>query len=139
MVQQPTIRSAAQEAVATILDKAPTAHQGVQAAKASPDKSQTRARGPQIAVISPQNAILRPLPFNEPLLYRQARHRVYAGWFKAFSPTMTVSHLLFAVGTTVYILFAIPIEERDLEDSLRGQREYQKRVPMLIPRWSRKD
>ena len=49
-------------------------------------------------------------------------------------PTMTVSHLVFALMTTAYILVAIQLEERDLVahfgDAYRG---YKKRVPMLIP------
>ena len=47
---------------------------------------------------------------------------------------MTATHLLFAVVTTAYILFAIRLEERDLVANLgKKYREYRKRVPMLIP------
>jgi protein-S-isoprenylcysteine O-methyltransferase Ste14 len=46
---------------------------------------------------------------------------------------MTVTHLLFAVVTTSYILLAIRFEERDLVDAHREYSEYQKRVPMLVP------
>ena len=46
---------------------------------------------------------------------------------------MTVTHLLFAVATTAYILIAIQLEERDLMAAHPEYAEYRKRVPMLIP------
>jgi protein-S-isoprenylcysteine O-methyltransferase Ste14 len=63
---------------------------------------------------------------------------MYVGWMFAFwaTPTMTVTHLLFAVVTTAYILVAIRLEERDLADTLPEYRRYRERVPMLIPRLS---
>jgi protein-S-isoprenylcysteine O-methyltransferase Ste14 len=76
------------------------------------------------------------LAFGTPGLYRYVRHPLYVGWFFAFwaTPTMTVSHLVFAIMTTVYILVAIQFEERDLITHF-GQtyRDYKARVPMLIP------
>ncbi|MGB8168338.1 MAG: hypothetical protein WCF18_12645, partial [Chthoniobacteraceae bacterium] len=50
------------------------------------------------------------------------------------TPTMTVAHLVFALGTTAYILLAIRWEERDLMTYHPEYAEYRKRVPMLIPR-----
>src|SRR3954466_16268901 len=49
------------------------------------------------------------LPFGTPVLYRYVRHPLYVGWFFAFwaTPTMTMSHLVFAIMTTAYILVAI--------------------------------
>ena len=48
---------------------------------------------------------------------------------------MTVSHLVFAVATTAYILFAIPIEEKDLSHVLPEYDEYKKTTPALVPRF----
>ena len=76
------------------------------------------------------------LPFGTPSLYRHVRHPLYVGWFLAFwgAPTMTVSHLLFAIMTTAYILIAIQLEERDLITQHGAvYRNYRERVPMLIP------
>jgi protein-S-isoprenylcysteine O-methyltransferase Ste14 len=77
-----------------------------------------------------------PLAFGTPGLYRYVRHPLYVGWFFTFwaTPTMTVSHLVFAIATTAYILVAIQFEERDLIVHLgQAYREYRERVPMLIP------
>jgi protein-S-isoprenylcysteine O-methyltransferase Ste14 len=77
----------------------------------------------------------RPLPFETPGLYRVVRHPLYVGWFFAFwaTPTMTVTHLLFAGMTTAYILIAIRLEERDLAELHPEYEAYRQRVPMLIP------
>jgi protein-S-isoprenylcysteine O-methyltransferase Ste14 len=77
----------------------------------------------------------QPLPFKTPALYRVVRHPLYVGWFFAFwsTPTMTATHLLFAVMTTAYILIAIQLEERDLVAAHPEYAEYRNRVPMLIP------
>lgn len=80
------------------------------------------------------------LKFNTPWLYRYVRHPLYVGWFLAFwaTPTMTVTHLLFAVATSAYILIAIRFEERNLMDAHPEYAEYRKHVPMLIPRFTSK-
>jgi len=74
--------------------------------------------------------------FKELFLYKFVRHPLLLGFIIAFwaTPRMTAGHLLFAVVTTVYMLVAIQLEERD---SVRAHGEayedYRKRVPMLVP------
>jgi protein-S-isoprenylcysteine O-methyltransferase Ste14 len=74
--------------------------------------------------------------FRTPGPYRFVRHPLYVGWLITFwaTPTMTLTHLVFALGMTAYILIAIPFEERDLV-TYHGRRyaDYRRRVPMLIP------
>ena len=81
----------------------------------------------------------KPLPFVTPILYRVVRHPLYVGWLLAFwsTPTMTLTHLLFAAVTTAYILVAIQLEERDLMDAHPEYAVYRRRVPMLVPSWRR--
>ena len=79
------------------------------------------------------------LRFVTPLLYRVVRHPLYVGWLCAFwsTPTMTVTHLFFAVVTSAYILVAIQLEERDLIREHPEYATYRKQVPMLVPSWPR--
>lgn len=81
------------------------------------------------------------LPFKTPTLYRWVRHPLYVGWLIIFwaTPTMTVTHLLFALMTTAYILIAIQLEERDLVAALPEYADYRKRVPMLLPGTKRRE
>jgi len=83
-----------------------------------------------------------PAPqFRTPFLYKRTRHPLYLGFLLAFwaAPTMTAGHLLFAVGTTGYILIGIWLEERDLVDLFGDQyRRYREQVSMLIPLPGRK-
>ncbi len=77
-----------------------------------------------------------PVPFATPGPYRWVRHPLYIGWFMAIwaTPAMTVGHLLFACGMTVYVLIAIRFEERNLL-TFYGPRYamYRSQTPMLIP------
>jgi methanethiol S-methyltransferase len=77
-----------------------------------------------------------PVPFSERSLYRMVRHPLMFGFILAFwsAPTMTEGRLLFAVVTTLWILIAIRIEERDLVEILgEPYRRYRERTPMLLP------
>ncbi len=80
------------------------------------------------------------LKFATPVLYRVVRHPLYVGWLFTFwsTPTMTVTHLLFAAVTTSYILLAIQLEERDLMNAHPEYAGYRRRVPMLVPSWPKK-
>ncbi len=76
-----------------------------------------------------------------PALYKLVRHPIYFGFTLAFwfTPTMTYTHLLFAVGMLVYTLMGALLEERDLVKVFGEEyRKYQSNVSMLIPFFPRK-
>jgi protein-S-isoprenylcysteine O-methyltransferase Ste14 len=81
-----------------------------------------------------------PLPFHTPGAYRVVRHPLYIGWMIAFwaTPTMSVTHLLFATLMTVYIFIAIPFEERNLVQHFgKKYLDYREKVGGLFPRLPR--
>ncbi|MEE1877148.1 methanethiol S-methyltransferase [Altererythrobacter litoralis] len=77
-----------------------------------------------------------PPKMRTPLFYKFVRHPLYTGFFIAFwaAPDMSYSHLLAAVGFTIYIMIGISYEERDLL-AVFGQQyaDYRKRVGAFIP------
>ena len=85
----------------------------------------------------------RALPqaqFGTPLLYRYVRHPLYAGLLLSLwgVPLMTAGRLVFALGSSVYILIGIAFEERDLLQQFGERyRRYRAEVGMLLPRRSR--
>ena len=83
------------------------------------------------------NKTYRAPVFRTPSLYKIVRHPLYIGWLTIFwaAPTMTAAHLMFALVTTGYILFAIRLEERDMVSAFGSAYvDYRARTPMLIPR-----
>jgi len=75
-------------------------------------------------------------PFSIPGLLQMVRQLMYLGFLIAFwsTPVMTMTHLLFAVLTTVYIITATRFEEGDLVNHFDEKyRVYKKWAPMLLP------
>lgn len=76
------------------------------------------------------------LGFRTPGFYKYVRHPIMLGFVVAFwaTPMMTVSHLVFAMGTTIYMLVGIKLEEVDMI-WIYGNlyQEYRQQVSMLIP------
>jgi protein-S-isoprenylcysteine O-methyltransferase Ste14 len=78
-----------------------------------------------------------PVPFKERGLYRVVRHPMMLGvllWFWS-TPTMSVGHLVFTAGMSVYIVVGIALEERDLARNLgEAYVRYRARVGRFLPR-----
>lgn len=68
--------------------------------------------------------------------YGWVRHPIYLGWMLVVFAlgTMTMTRLVFAVVSSVYLLVAIPLEERTLRAQSDAYADYMRRVPRkLIP------
>lgn len=68
--------------------------------------------------------------------YGWVRHPIYSGWFLLVFcvPAMTMTRLVFAITSSVYLLVAIPFEERSMRATASGYGEYVRRVRWkLIP------
>jgi len=68
--------------------------------------------------------------------YGWVRHPIYLGWIViVFSVgTMTMTRLVFAAVSTIYLLIAIPFEERTIRAQSAAYDDYMRRVPRkLIP------
>jgi protein-S-isoprenylcysteine O-methyltransferase Ste14 len=78
-----------------------------------------------------------PVVFTEVLFYRWIRHPMMLGLFIVFwsLPTMTVGHLVFSIGMSIYVLVGIYFEEKGLAKEL-GQTYvgYQQRTTKIIPK-----
>jgi protein-S-isoprenylcysteine O-methyltransferase Ste14 len=81
-----------------------------------------------------------PKSFVVPALYRIVRHPIHLGWLMILwaSPVMTVTHLVGALGLTLYIVIGTLLEERDLAREFECYRQYRRKVPMLIPSITRR-
>lgn len=74
--------------------------------------------------------------FVTPGPYQYVRHPLYVGFLIAFwaTPNMTITHLVFALVITAYVVVAVQLEEKDLiADHGETYKAYRRRVPMLIP------
>lgn len=79
----------------------------------------------------------RPVEFTATGPFSLVRHPIYLGWILIVfpSPVMTTSQLLFAVISTLYLIAAIPLEERALIAAHRNAyKAYQEQMPWrLVP------
>ena len=78
-----------------------------------------------------------PIEFQTPAAYRYVRHPIMTGFLVAFwaTPRMTVGHLVFAAGMTVYVIVGVTLEQRDMVAAFGDRyRQYRSAVPMFVPR-----
>ena len=76
------------------------------------------------------------VPFRERWMYRFDRHPIMTGILIGMwvTPTMTLDHLLFAAGSTVYVWIGVYFEERSLQRQWGQQyEEYRERVGTIVP------
>lgn len=79
---------------------------------------------------------LSPAPFRERWMYRFDRHPIMTGLLVGMwvTPTMTLDHLLFAAGCTLYVWVGVFFEERSMQRQW-GQtyEDYRGRVGSIVP------
>ncbi|PAU95896.1 hypothetical protein CK503_02245 [Aliifodinibius salipaludis] len=83
-----------------------------------------------------------PPQFMEPGFYKYFRHPLMLGFLIAFWSIshMTVGHLIFSCGMTLYIVIGVYYEERAIVRRFGGKYEdYRKRVPKFFPGLSIKE
>lgn len=79
---------------------------------------------------------LSPPRFMEPGFYKYVRHPLMLGFLIAFwsTPTMTVGHLVFSLGMTIYILIGVYFEEKAMIRRFGDDyKDYKSRVPKFFP------
>lgn len=77
-----------------------------------------------------------PINFKVVSFYKYVRHPIYFGGIVGLwaTPTMTVTHFVFAVLLTAYFIIGALLEERDLMREFGDQYQvYRKQTPMLLP------
>lgn len=77
------------------------------------------------------------LPFRERWMYRFDRHPIMTGALLGMwaTPTMTLDHLIFAIGFSLYIVVGVSFEERSLRAEWGARYEqYCERVGTIVPR-----
>lgn len=81
------------------------------------------------------------LKFRITLFYNYVRHPLYFGMLLGMwaTPNMTVTHLIFALAISAYVVIGTLFEERDLVNEFgKTYKEYQSKKPMLVPFTKRK-
>ena len=76
------------------------------------------------------------LQFRITLFYKYVRHPLYFGMLLGMwaTPNMTVTHLVFALAISAYVVIGTLFEERDLVNEFgETYKAYQTKKPMLIP------
>ncbi len=76
------------------------------------------------------------LKFRVTLFYKYVRHPLYFGMLLGMwaTPNMTVTHLIFAIAISTYVVIGTLFEEKDLVNEFGDTyKAYQAKKPMLIP------
>jgi protein-S-isoprenylcysteine O-methyltransferase Ste14 len=81
---------------------------------------------------------IAPVHFRERWMYRFDRHPIMTGALLGMwvTPTMTLGHLVFAIGFSLYIVVGVFFEERSMRAQWGAQYEdYCHRVGTIVPGW----